>query len=233
MTAGVALILGSGGAAYASAAASSTASPNAKSAGAGRLDAVQAAANARIQGRLATLHALELAVSDSKYLTSDQKSALGKQIDADLSGLTALATKAAAETTVAAVRADEVAMVDNYRVYLLMAPQVRLTDALAAESDAATTLQKAFTALTDLANKQSGGPTATQKAELADLQTQISAAQSAIANQVSTELGVQPGPDETAIHNALQPVKDAVKSAHQDLLKARADAKELRASLKS
>lgn len=124
-------------------------------------------------------------------------------------------------------------MVDGYRVYMLMAPQVRLTDALAAESAAAATLQKAYTALDALANKQSGGPTATQKAELADLQSEVSAAQAAMANQISTELAVQPGPDETAIHNALEPVKDAVKTAHQDLVKARSDAKELRASLKS
>jgi len=233
-TTGAALLLGPGGAAYASSITSTpTTSSSANANGAGRLDAVKAVANARVQGRLATLHALSLAVSDSKYLTSDEKSALDNQINADLSGLTALSSKMAAETTAAAVRADEVTMVDSYRVYLLMAPQVRLTDALAAESAAATTLQKAYTTLNDLANKQSGGPTATQKSELADLQSEVSAAQGAIANQVSTEMAVQPGPDETAIHNALEPVKSAVKSAHQDLLKARSDAKELRASLKS
>jgi hypothetical protein len=232
MTAGVALVLGTAGAAYASS-ATSTGTPSANQAGSGRLDAVKTVASARIQGRLATLHALSLAVSDSKYLTSDEKSALDKQIDADVSGLTALASKMAAETTAAAVRADEVSMVDDYRVYLLMAPQTRLTDALAAESDAAATLQKAYTALSDLADKQSGGATATQKSELADLQAQVTAAQSAIAKQVSAELAVQPGPDETAIHNALEPVRNAVKGAHQDLVKARNDAKELRASLKS
>jgi len=240
ITTGTALMLGSGAAAYASStttASSTTAlssgSTATNSAGSARLEAVKTAANARIQGRLATLHALSLAVSDSKYLTSDEKSALDKQIDADESGLTDLASKMAAETTAAAVRADEVTMVDNYRVYLLMAPQTRLTEALAAETDAATTLQKVYTALSDLADKQPGGATETQKTELADLQTQVSAAQAAIANQISTELAVEPGPDETAIHNALEPVKDAVKTAHQDLLKARTDAKELRASLKS
>lgn len=236
ITTGAALMLASGGAAYASSAASAATSASSSapaSGGSARLTAVKAAANARIQGRLATLHALSLAVSDSKYITSDEKSALDKQINADISGLTALSSKMSAESTAAAVRADEAVMVDSYRVYLLMAPQTRLTDALAAESDAATTLQKAYTALSDLANKQSGGPTATQKSELADLQAQISAAQSAIANQVNTELAIQPSPDETAIHNALEPVKSAVKSAHQDLLKARSDAKELRASLKS
>lgn len=232
VTAGAALVLGSGGAAYASS-ASSTSTSAAKSAGSARLDTVKSTANARIQGRLETLHALALAVSDSKYLTADEKSALDQQINADLSGLTALSSKMAAETTAAAVRVDEVAMVDGYRVYLLMAPQTRLTEALAAESDAAATLEKAYTALSDLAAKQSGGATATQKSELADLQSEANAAQSTIANQVTTELAIQPGPNETAIHGALEPVKDAVKSARQDLVKARDDAKQLRASLKS
>jgi hypothetical protein len=239
ITTGAALLLASSGAAYASAASAASAAPTGTSssapstAGSARLTAVKAAANARIQGRLATLHALSLAVSDSKYLTSDEKSALTKQINADLSGLTALSSKMSAESTAAAVRADEAVMVDNYRVYVLMAPQTRLTDALAAESDAAATLQKVYTALSDLATKQSGGATPTQQAELADLQAQVTAAQAAIANKVNTELAIQPGPDETAIHTALEPVKGAVKSAHQDLLKARSDAKQLRASLKS
>lgn len=255
VTAGMALVLGAGGVAYAAtsgtgtaagsgtgpqsvsmasaADASATSSPAANPGGGNRLSTVKALANARIQGRLATLHALSLAVGDSKYLTSDEKSALDKHINADLSGLTALSSKTAAETTVAAVRADETAMVDDYRVYVLMAPQTRLTEALSAESDAAATLQKAYTALSDLADKQAGGPTAQQKSELADLQTQVDAAQQAIANQMAAELAVQPGPDETAIHDALEPVKQAVKTARQDLLKARGDAKELRASLRS
>ncbi len=233
MTAGAALVLGSAGAAYASSASSTSTSTPSNSSGSGRLDIVKATAHARIAGRLATLHALALDVSDSKYLTSDEKSALDTQIDSDLSALTALSSKMAAETTAAAVRADEVAMVDDYRVYLLMAPQTRLTEALAAESDAAATLQKAYTALSDLAAKQSGGATATQKAELANLQAEVAAAQSAFANQVSTELAVQPGPDEAAIHASLEPVKDAVKTARQELVKARSDAKQLRASLKA
>lgn len=232
VTAGAALALGAGGAAYASSAnPSSTAASN--SAGSGRLQTVKTLANARIEGRIETLHALSLAVSDSKYLSSSEKSTLDTQINSDLSGLTALASKMAAETTAPAVRLDEVAMVDDYRVYLLMAPQTRLTEALAAESDAAATLQKAYTALSALAAGQSGGATSTEQAELADLQTQINSALSTIANQVSTELAIQPGPNELAIHDALEPVKDAVKTARQDLVQARDDAKELRASLKS
>ena len=144
--AGAALALGTAGAAYAASPAADPTS-TARTAGADRLAAVKALANARVQGRIATLHALSLAVQDSKFLTSGERGTLAGRIDSDLSGLGALATRMSDETTAAAVRTDEAAMVDDYRVYLLMAPQVRLTDAFAAESDAATTLQKAYVAL--------------------------------------------------------------------------------------
>jgi len=237
--AAAALALGAAGSAYAAtpgATATTTASATSTgktTAAQARLTAAKDLATSRIQGRLATLRALALAVQDSKYLTSAEQSTLSTQISSDLSGLTALQTKASAETTVAAVHTDETAMVDDYRVYLLMAPQVRLTEALAAETDAASTLQKAYVALSDLLAKQSGGGTSEQKSELADLQSQIIAAQAAIGNEVAAVLAIQPGPDANSIETALAPARSAVKTAHADLLKARDDAKALRSSLKS
>ena len=238
---GAALALGAVGSAYAATpGSSSTASAaSTKAAAKGKADsahatglaAVQKLATARIQGRLSTLHALSLAVGDSKYLTSGEQGTLSKQISSDVSGLTALDSKVAAATTVQDVRADEVAMVDDFRVYLLMAPQVRLTEGLAAESDAAATLQKAYVALSDLLAKQSGGGTATQKSELADLQSQITAAQAAIGDEVASVLAIQPGPNASAIQSALAPAKSAVKTARADLVKARGDAQALRGSL--
>ena len=237
---GAALALGAVGSAYAATPGSSS-TPSAKATASGTkgkaatahatgLAAVQKLATARIEGRLSTLHALSLAVGDSKYLTSGEQGTLSKQISSDVSGLTALDSKVAAATTVQDVRADEVAMVDDFRVYLLMAPQVRLTEGLAAESDAAATLQKAYVALSDLLAKQSGG-TATQKSELADLQSQITAAQAAIGDEVASVLAIQPGPNASAIQSALAPAKSAVKTARDDLVKARGDAQALRGSL--
>ena len=81
--------------------------------------------------------------------------------------------------------------------------------------------------------KQSGGGTAQQKSELADLQSRITAAQAAIGNEPATELAVRPGPDESAIRDALAPAKSAAKTARVDLVKARDDAKDLRSSLGS
>ena len=235
---GAALALGAVGTAYAAspgpnstASAGSGAKSKSGSAHAVGLAAQQKLATSRIEGRLNTLHALSLAVGDSKYLTSGEQGTLSKQISSDASGLTALKAKVADATTVQEVRADEVAMVDDFRVYLLMVPQVRLTEALAAETDAASTLQKAYVALSDLLGKQTAGGGSAQKSELAGLRSQVIAAQAAIGDEIAVVLAIQPGPNAGAIHSALAPAASAVKTAHADLLTARGDAQALRASL--
>ena len=99
--------------------------------------------------------------------------------------------------------------------------------------DAAGTLQKAYVALSDLLAKQSGSGTAAQKSELADLRSQITAAQAAIGNEAAAALAVRPGPNAKSIEAALAPTRSAVKTAHDDLVKARDAAEALRDSLKS
>jgi ribonuclease HII len=238
VAAGAAITLAAAGTAYADSGSTPTTAATSSTSGKGvagtaRLEAAKAIASARIQGRISTLHALSLAAQDSKYLTSDERTSLDTQINSDLSGLTALATKMSGETTVDAVHTDENAMVDDYRVYMLMAPQTRLVDGLAAETDAASTLQKAYTALQELLAKQPGGGTSQQQSELADMQSQITAAQAAIGNEVAAVLAIQPGPDASSIESALAPVRSAAKTGHTDLVQARHDAKDLRDSLKS
>ncbi|HEY3872450.1 MAG TPA: hypothetical protein VGM10_29100 [Actinocrinis sp.] len=216
---------------------SSSASPSpsaasGKGAAKDSLSAAQALVTSRIDGRLSTLQALTTSINSSKYLASADKTTLANQIGSDTSGLTALKSKVASETTVAAVRTDAVAMVDDYRVYLLMAPQVRLSDALDAEAAAATTLQNAYTKLSTLLS-QNGGITSAEQSELSDMQAQINAAKSADNGQIATLLGLKPGPDASSLTGSVKAVSAAAKSARGDLVKARADAKQLRSAVKS
>ena len=203
-----------------------------KAAGTAGLDAAKALATSRIDGRLETLHALELAVNNASHLTSSDRSALSTLISSDISGLTSLRGKVGGEATVSAVRADETTMVDQYRVYLLVVPKVHLTNAFDIESAAESTLQKVHDELAARLAKEPGGGTAAEKSQLADLQTQLQNAQQAESGKVSTLLGIQPGPDADAIHSALSPLTAAAKTARTDLRKARDDAKALRGELK-
>lgn len=203
-----------------------------KTSGTTGLDAAKALANSRIDGRLETLHALQLAVANAPHLTSNDRSTLSSLITGDISGLTSLRGKVGSETTVSAVRADETTMVDQYRVYLLVGPKVHLADAFDTEAAAESTLQKVHDKLAARLTKQPGGATAAEQSQLADLQTQLRNAQQAESGKVATLLAIAPGADANAIHDALSPLVTAAKAARADLRKARDDAKALRGELK-
>jgi hypothetical protein len=209
-----------------------SAAATSKTAGSGGLDAVKALATSRIDGRLNTLHALQLAVNNASHLTSPDRSALSSLISADISGLTSLRGKVGGETTVSAVRADETTMVNQYRVYLLVAPKVHLTDAFDTEAAAEAELQKVHDKLAARLAKRPGGITAAEQARLTDLETQLQNARQADSGKVATLLAIQPGADADAIHSALSPLVAAAKTARADLNKAREDAKALRGELK-
>lgn len=197
------------------------------------LDAAKQVVTARIDGRLATLKALTTAVGAAQHLTSAHKATLNDLLSGDQSGLTTLRTKVSGETTLAGVRADGQSMVDDYRIYLLVAPKVRLTVALDIEAAAAAQLKTtADTLAAAIATaKQNGKDTTKAEADLADLRTQTDAANTAIAGQTDTLLAITPGPDGAAIQAKVKPVRDAVRTGRTDLRKAQADAKAIRAAL--
>jgi hypothetical protein len=197
-----------------------------------RLTVAQQLTEARINGRLATLRALDLVVTSAQDLTSSDRATLGGVVQSDLSGLTALDTKVAAETTVAGVRADAVSMVDDYRVYLLVWPKVHVTNAFEIETTAATILQNVHNELVALVAKGAGGGTAAEQSELAAMQSQIQAAQGAISGQITTLLAIQPGPDGNSIVAQVQTIAAASRTARQNLRQAQADARQVRAALK-
>lgn len=197
------------------------------------VQSAKAVAEARIDGRLHTLAALKTAVNAATNLTSGHRGTLTALLDADVSGLTALRAKVDAEQSVDAVRADERTMVVSYRVYMLVVPKVRLTIASDVENAATAKLGSVHDALAAaVAKAQSQGKdVSAEHAELADLASQLTAARGALAGKVDTLLTVAPSPDASAMTAAVTPVRQAVRTARQDLHKAVADAKEVRTQL--
>jgi len=59
----------------------------------------------------------------------------------------------------------------------------------------------------------------------------VAAAQAAVAGQADKLLAIEPGPDADAITGQVKAVREAVKTAGQDLHKAVADAKAAKAAL--
>ncbi|MFB9179149.1 hypothetical protein ACFFX1_13505 [Dactylosporangium sucinum] len=177
------------------AAAPASAAPSARpSAGAG-LDAAKRAVADRIDKRLDALEQYAGTIGTAKHLDAAHRDSLTKLVADSRSGLTALKTKVAGETTAAAVKADAHSMVNDYRVFMLTGPKVRLSIAVDTEL-----------AAVELLRRKPGAD-----------QAELDAVAQSLAGKVDTLLAIRPGPDAAAIRNAVQPVRAAAKSAHATL----------------
>ncbi|MBS2537570.1 hypothetical protein KGQ20_32945 [Catenulispora sp. NF23] len=185
-----------------------------------------------IADRLTTLGKLQSALTGYKDVPDAARGTLTQVMSADVSGLTTLKAKVAGETTAAAVKADGQAMVDDYRVYVLVVPQVHLTHALDVENAALARLVKVHDALADRLAKDPAADTAANKALLADLSTAVQAGGSGIDGKDAALLALKPGPDGKALTAAVKDVSGAAKGTRDDIKKAVADAKKVRDALK-
>jgi hypothetical protein len=185
-----------------------------------------------IDKRLETLKDLSGRLSDAKDVTAGDRSTLNALLASDTSGLTALRAKVLTETTVAAVRADGKSMIDDYRVYLLVAPKVHLVHVFDAETDAVAKLQKIHDTLADKLAKNAAANTQANRDLLADMESALKAADTAVDGKDAATLALQPGPDGKAISASVHGLHDTAKQIREDLRKAVADAKQVRDALK-
>jgi hypothetical protein len=88
---------------------------------------VRAFGDCEIARRMTTLAMLSSKISGSKTLTSPDAAALSAEVASTKSGLTALKATIDAETNLTALRAEVKQIAANFRVYVLVVPQVRLT----------------------------------------------------------------------------------------------------------
>jgi len=198
------------------------------------IDEAKKVVTAQIDGRLAALHTMQTVVNGAPRLTPGHKSTLNGVLGGDVTGLTALRTKVAGETTLAGVKADADSMVNDYRVYLLVEPKVRLT--IAADLGTAVygelrDVQDKLTALVAAA-KKAGKDVGTAEADLADMQARLQDASAVMAGKIDALLAIQPGPDGQAIKTQVDVARAALDTARADLRKATVDAKHVRDILK-
>jgi hypothetical protein len=165
-------------------------------------DAKTAVAN-RIDKRLDALKRFDEVLGKAKQLTAAHKDTLTKLVAGQRDGLTALKTKVQGETTAAALKADAQSMVNDYRVFILTGPKVRLTAAIDTELAVVAKLKA-----------QPGADAAKLDAIAATLQGKTDAL-----------LALKPGPDGDAIRGQVAPVRQAAKTAHADLKALRKTAK--------
>jgi hypothetical protein len=152
------------------------------------LDVAKKAVEARIDLRLAALKKFSAALEEAKQVQSGHRSTLDALIKEQTTDLTTLRGKVGGETTGAAVKADATAMVDDFRVFILTGPKVRLTAAIDTELVVAGKLGS------------SADPV-----------------ENSLDGKVDTLLAIKPGPDGDAIRAQVKTIRDAAKNARTQL----------------
>jgi hypothetical protein len=195
----------------------------------------QKAETARIDLRLKTLAGLKIAIAGATDLSSAHKTTLQNLVSSDTSGLNGLRTKIAGETTIAAVKADGRSMVVDYRIYMLVVPQVRFTIGSDIQTASVARLKSIHDKLAGIASQlQAQGKDVSKiDDQLTDMASKISADTSTISGKADGLLDVKPSSDANAMHAAVSPVRAAMRSGRDDLKGAIADAKSVRAELKA
>lgn len=187
-----------------------------------------------INRRFTTLTTLSAKISGSKYLTGSDAAALQSEIDSTRSGLTALKTTIDSETSVTALRADIVKIATQFRVYLLVVPQVNLVngaDAVVYAQTRFATVNKNLSARIAAAKAAGKDTTAAQ----ADLDAMNAAVTAAVG--LASPLPAQLLPLTPAQYNAgsagavLKSARAALGTARDGLKTAVADARACRAAL--
>lgn len=92
------------------------------------VETLRAFGDCEITRRFATLDTLASRIAGSKVLTNPHAADLSAKISAARSGLTTLKTTIDSETAIATLKADIAKIVTDYRVYVLLAPQVHLVN---------------------------------------------------------------------------------------------------------
>jgi len=181
--------------AYAGAAPAHAAAPSARPLDAVKpLDAAKLAVTRRIDLRLATLKRLAATLGDAKQVNAAHRGTLNGLVGDQTAGLTALRAKVGAEATTAAVKSDAQDMVDDYRVFILTGPKVRLTAAIDTEE---AVLDRLHDRGVDDAKLQ--------------------AIRAGLAGKVDTLLAIAPGPDGDAIRAQVKTVREAARTARAQL----------------
>ena len=188
-----------------------------------------------INERLTFLGNLSTQMAKHTSLASGDLAALSGIDSADTIGLTSLETTLDHESSLASVQSDLVAIVKDYRVYLLFARQVTLVegaDAVSATQGHFTTLNTKLLARIDAAAAK-GKNTSAASAQLADMNSAVSRAMTDVSGLSSALLALTPSEyNAGSAKSALSHARTAVLRARAQLLDARGDALRVVADLR-
>jgi hypothetical protein len=194
----------------------------------------QAVGLCEIDRRLATIDRLGNGIETARALTDDHQAALQRILDRSAAGLRSLRAEIEADTTVPELRKDIESVFEDFRIYTLVTPQVRLVIA-------ADTVERAGAALNDTAvnlatliarAEANGRDVAEAKGHLAAMETAIDEALAGVDGVAARVLPLTP-PDWNAglAGPILRAARQSIADARADLRTATAEARLVIAAL--
>ena len=179
---------------------------------------------AEINRRIISLQSSLTDLSATTKLSAADKATLTTQVQTEITGLQALATKLNADTTLAAAHTDVTSIFNDFRVYALMLPKVRLV----AVADQFATVGANFNILANNLQtklgiaKAQGKDTTAAEASLADLELKLDDAHSKYTGLADKVIALAPS-DYNGNHTVLSSERDSLVLARADFKAARAD----------
>jgi predicted nucleic acid-binding Zn-ribbon protein len=185
-------------------------------------------ADNEITRRVTSLTELITRINELKKLSATEKTTLTTGIQAEITSLNTLKTKIDQDTDLATLKTDVKSVVEDYRVYALYIPQIRIisaADSSLTASENLTILATKFNSLI-ISSGATGATLTSLQNYLSDMKTKISAANtSALAAQ--NEVVVLTPQGYPANKTALDDARAKIKIAIKDLQTARDDAKQI------
>ncbi|HET9173953.1 MAG TPA: hypothetical protein VFN56_01585 [Candidatus Saccharimonadales bacterium] len=201
---------------------------------ANRLATLQSKGAAEITRRITSLNAAAAKLNSLTKITTSDKAYLSNEINTEISGLTSLQSKLAADTTLSDARTDVKSIYTDYRVYALLLPKtwiVKAADGQQVAEGNLTALASKLQSRLDSA-KESGKEVTQLQNELNDMETQTRNAQAISQPMEQKVLTLQPS-DFNSDHSILSGDVAQLKTAHADNQAAFQDAKNIISELKT
>lgn len=187
-----------------------------------------------IDRRLASLQAALTKVQSSAKLSAADAQTLTKQLQDELTGLTNLKTKLAAETSLDAARTDVQNIIADYRVYGLMLPKARLVATADRAAVTGAKFQQLATKLQEKvkAAKDQGKDVTGLQQRVGTMKARLISAQDKYDGLVAKVINLQPS-DYNANHKLLADNREVMKSIRADFSAAHDEAQAIILGLKN
>lgn len=196
-----------------------------------RIDLFKTKADAEIARRINSLNELVTRINDLKKLSDASKASFSSEVQNEINQLNTLKTKIDADTDLVTLRTDQKSIFNEYRIYMLYIPQIRIlasADRLNASIDLMNQVStKIETRINGNVNLQN---------ILNDANAKLSDATTQAANATNLVVSLTPdGGDATKVEanrNAMQSARTDLQTGLKDLQTARQDFQKIVEALK-